>query len=88
MHVFMTFVLVIALTCPKLRHRRRREPVARVARPQLPVGIVAPAVDSAAGQQAASVKVSEGDHTCVDSEGGDSQGSVITDRYILSIAES
>ena len=42
-------------TCPQPRHPRRRVSVARVARPQLPELVVAPAVDTAARQQRARV---------------------------------
>ena len=48
-------------TCPKPRHPRRCEPVRRVARPQLPEEVVAPAVDAAAAQQGTRVTVSRGE---------------------------
>ena len=53
-------------TCPKPRHPRRRVSVARVARPQLPELIPAPAVDAAARQQRAGVVVTrgEGNNAC------------------------
>jgi hypothetical protein len=55
-----------AFTCPQPRHRRRRELVGRVARPQLPLLVVAPADGAAARQQGARVLVthSEGDDAC------------------------
>ena len=45
----------------KPRHPRRCEPPRRVARPQLPVVVVAPAVDPAAAQQGTRVGVSRGE---------------------------
>ena len=48
-------------TCSEPRHRRRGVPVRRVARPELPVDIVAPAVDAAVDQQGARVIDSRGD---------------------------
>ena len=47
-------------TCPQPRHPRRRVSVVRVARPQLPVDVVAPAVDTAARPQGARVFESRG----------------------------
>ena len=41
----------ITFTYRTQRHPRRRKPDRRVARPQLPVAVVAPAVDAAAAQQ-------------------------------------
>ena len=48
-------------TCPEPRHPRRRPPVTRVARPQLPVAVEAPAVDAATRQQGAGVRGSHGE---------------------------
>ena len=45
----------------KPRHPRRCQPLHLVARPQLPVAVVAPAVDAAAAQQGTRVIVSRGE---------------------------
>ena len=42
-------------TCPEPHHIRRRQHGTRVARPQLPVAVEAPAVDAATRQQGARV---------------------------------
>jgi hypothetical protein len=53
-----------AFTCLKPHHRRRRAPVGRVARPQLPA--ITPADGAAVRQQGARVVASrgEGEGTC------------------------
>ena len=58
-------------TCSEPCHRRRAVPVRRVARPQLPVFVVAPAVGAAARHQGARVGVSrgEGDDACGERRG-------------------
>ena len=48
-------------TCPEPHHIRRRQHGTRVARPQLPVAVEAPAVDAAARQQGTRVAQSRGD---------------------------
>ena len=62
-HVYLAF------TCLQPRHRRRRELVGRVARPQLPMFVVAPADGAAVRQQGARVVASrgEGDDACGES---------------------
>ena len=49
------------LTCPEPCHRRRGELVHTVARPQLPIPVVAPAVDATSGHYGACVAVSRRD---------------------------
>ena len=49
------------MTCPKPLNLRRCEPVRRVARPQLPAAVQAPALDAAADQQSTRVEVSGGE---------------------------
>ena len=61
-----TAALPPLITCPQPRHPRRRVSVIRVARPQLPVVVKAPAVNAAARQQRARVEASgaQGDDAC------------------------
>ena len=56
----------VSPTCPQPRHPRRRVSVVKVARPQLPVAVPAPALDAAARQQRARMAASraEGDDAC------------------------
>jgi hypothetical protein len=55
-----------AFTCLQPRHRRRRAPAVRVARPQLPADVITPADGAAVRQQGARVVASrgEGDDAC------------------------
>ena len=61
-----TAALPPLITCPQPRHPRRRVSAVRVARPQLPVAVGAPAVDAAARQQRARLVGTrgEGDGAC------------------------